>query len=74
MQAFVYPTRLLYVLHTLTIDTSFLFIGQPVINFTHSVYDVNEDRKVVVGIFVTQNKVIAPLTVRCVIFHCTMHC
>ena len=44
------------------------------INFTQSVYDVNEDRKVVVGISVTQNKVIAPLTVRCVIFHCTMHC
>lgn len=38
------------------------------INFTQSVYDVNEDRKAVVGIYVTQNKVIAPLTVRCVIF------
>lgn len=43
-------------------------LGRPVINFTQSVYDVNEDRKAVVGIYVTQNKVIAPLTVRCVIF------
>ena len=39
------------------------------INFTQSVYDVNEDRKAVIGISVTQGKVIAPLSVRYVIYH-----
>jgi hypothetical protein len=47
----------------------FSFIDPPVINFTQSVYDVNEDRKAVIGISVTQGKVIAPLTVRYVIYH-----
>ena len=45
-----------------------IFIEPPVINFTQSVYNVNEGRKAVIGISVTQSEVIAPLTVRYVIF------
>lgn len=39
-------------------------IGKPVINFTQSVYNANEYKKAVVDVYVTQNKVIAPATVR----------
>ena len=38
-------------------------IEPPVINFTQSVYNANEGRKALIGISVTQSKVIAPLTV-----------
>ncbi|XP_028401134.1 uncharacterized protein LOC114524110 isoform X2 [Dendronephthya gigantea] len=35
----------------------------PVINFTQSVYETSEDKKAVVSIIVTKNRVIAPITV-----------
>ena len=46
----------------------FVLLGLPVINFTQSVYNVNEDKRAIIGISVTQNEVIAPVTVRYVTF------